>query len=42
MKNKLNIEIEYQFENEKEIVLNARKYILNLLFEKYNCLIKAS
>lgn len=45
MKNKLNIELEFQDKdgnNERDVVKAARKYILDLLFNKYNCLIKAS
>ena len=45
MKNKLNIDFEFQDKNgkdEKDIVLAARKYILDLIFNKYSYLIEAS
>ena len=45
MKNKLNIDFEFQGKDEKyekDIVLAARKYILDLIFNKYSYLMKAS
>ena len=45
MANKLNIKLEFQdtYDNgEKDIVLTARKYILDLIFNKYCFLIKVS
>ena len=45
MKNKLNIDFEFQEKydkDEKDIVLAARKYILDLIFSKYSYLIEAS